>query len=91
MSLLLDLLRKTGWLFGIAAIAAFTPGVALATDVPTVITVDKGETVDVGGVKNILIRAKHPKGSILLLTGGDGRLNVMEGARFTDGADNVAG
>jgi hypothetical protein len=90
MSLLLDGLRKTGWLFCIAAIAtAPTSGVALATDVPIVITLDKGETVDVGGVKNILIRAKHPKGSILLLTGGDGRLNVVEGARFTDGADNV--
>ncbi|WZB61246.1 hypothetical protein WJ970_27890 [Achromobacter xylosoxidans] len=29
------------------------------------------------------------KGGILLLTGGDGRLNVTDGAQFTDGADNV--
>ena len=90
MSLLLDVLKRAGWFFGFAAVAvASTPGAALAADVAKAVTVDAGETVDVNGVKNILIRAKHPKGSILLLTGGDGRLNVTAGARFTDGADNV--
>ena len=35
------------------------------------------------------MRADQAKGGILLLTGGDGRLNVTDGAQFTDGADNV--
>lgn len=75
---------------GVAAIAlAATHGATLATDAPRIVTVDMGETIDISGVKNILIRAKHPKGSLVLLTGGDGRLNVMPGARFTDGANNV--
>jgi hypothetical protein len=72
-----------------AATAALTHHTAFAEDAPRVTTVDAGKTVDVAGVKNILILADHPKGSIILLTGGDGRLNVMAGARFTDGADNV--
>ena len=89
MSLLLDVLRKTGWAFRFVAIVVLPMRGAFAADVQNIIIVDAGETVDIGGVKNILVRAEHPKGSILLLTGGDGRLNVMTGARFTDGADNV--
>jgi hypothetical protein len=73
----------------LVAIAVLSMHGAMAADMQNTIIVDAGETVDIGGVKNILVRAKHPSGSILLLTGGDGRLNVMAGARFTDGADNV--
>ena len=94
MGLMFDLLRRTGRLLGFAAVAVVsTQGRAVAVDVQTdvqkVIAVDGGETIVLGGVKSILVRANHPRGSILLLTGGDGRLNVLAGARFTDAADNV--
>lgn len=83
-------LAGTGLLSAFCAMAVASPFLAATpTATPAVVTVSDGETVDVGGTKNILIRAPKPHGSILLLTGGDGRLNVMDGARFTDGADNV--
>ena len=53
------------------------------------VVVKHGETVTIDGVRNIVMRADQAKGGILLLTGGDGRLNVTDGAQFTDGADNV--
>ena len=55
----------------------------------TPITVKGGETVTIAGVRSILIRAAHPKGSVILLTGGDGRLEVGSGARFGKAGDNV--
>jgi len=55
----------------------------------TPITVKGGETVTISGVRSILIRAPHPKGSVILLTGGDGRLEVGIGARFGKAGDNV--
>ena len=55
----------------------------------TPITVKGGETVTIAGVRSILIRASHPKGSVILLTGGDGRLEVGSGARFGKAGDNV--
>ena len=83
-------LARIGLLSTLCAVAVVSSlRAATPTDTPTVVTVSGGETIDVGGTKNILIRAPKPHGSILLLTGGDGRLNVMDGARFTDGADNV--
>ncbi|MDT3381123.1 alpha/beta hydrolase [Labrys neptuniae] len=48
-----------------------------------------GETVTVAGIDNILIRHPHAKGSLILLTGGDGRLDVGPNGRFRSGADNV--
>ncbi|WP_204634408.1 hypothetical protein [Dyella kyungheensis] len=89
MRFLLDPLRKAGWFFGFAAMVVLPMRGACAADIQNTVTVDAGETVDIGGVTSILVRAKHPNGSILLLTGGDGRLNVMASARFTEGADNV--
>ena len=53
------------------------------------VVVKHGETVTIDGVRNIVMHADQAKGGILLLTGGDGRLNVTDGAQFTDGADNV--
>jgi hypothetical protein len=90
MNLFLTHLGKKG-LFSVfaAGVLASMTAPAFSAEVQAVVLAHNGETVDVNGVKNILIRAEHPKGSILLLTGGDGRLNVMDGARFTDGADNV--
>ena len=55
----------------------------------TPITVKGGETVTISGVRSILIRAPHPKGSVILLTGGDARLEVGSGARFGKAGDNV--
>lgn len=55
----------------------------------TPVTVKGGETVTISGVRSILIRAPHPKGSVILLTGGDGRLEVGSGARFGKAGDNV--
>ena len=55
----------------------------------TPITVKGGETVTIAGVRSILIRAAQPKGSVILLTGGDGRLEVGSGARFGKAGDNV--
>lgn len=67
------------WLFAIPS-----PGQA-----ETPITVKGGETVTIAGVRSILIRVPSPKGSVILLTGGDGRLEVGSGARFGKAADNV--
>ncbi|KRE17377.1 hypothetical protein ASE66_30765 [Bosea sp. Root483D1] len=53
------------------------------------VAVRGGETVTIDGVRSILIRAPHPKGSVILLTGGDGRLEVGSGARFGKAGDNV--
>ncbi|WFU07163.1 alpha/beta hydrolase (plasmid) [Rhizobium sp. CB3171] len=53
------------------------------------LSVNGGETITIETTQNILMRASQPKGSILLLTGGDGRLNVSADARFSDGATNV--
>lgn len=53
------------------------------------ITVTGGETVTIAGVRSILIRASRPKGSVILMTGGDGRLEVGGGARFGKAGDNV--
>ncbi len=49
----------------------------------------RGETIEIGGVRNVLLRADRPKGSVLLLTGGDGRLEVGANGAFATGADNV--
>ena len=48
-----------------------------------------GETVTIVGIENILIRHPQAKGSIILLTGGDGRLEVGPNGQFRTGADNV--
>jgi len=68
----------------ISCFAALSPAQA-----ETPITVKGGETVTIAGVRSILIRAPHPKGSVILLTGGDGRLEVGSGARFGKAGDNV--
>ena len=47
-----------------------------------------GETVTIDGVRNIVMRADQAKGGILA-DGRRRRLNVTDGAQFTDGADNV--
>jgi hypothetical protein len=70
----------------VAALIAVAPPAWAAG--PAVV-VKHGETVTIDGVRNIVMRADQAKGGILLLTGGDGRLNVTDGAQFTDGADNV--
>jgi hypothetical protein len=90
MSFFSSRLGKMGWHSVLMATVIAAPFMAISSaNAQTTVSVNNGETVNIAGVKNILIRAVHPKGSILLLTGGDGRLNVMDGARFTDGADNV--
>ena len=71
-----------------AIVAADRRGAAGVGAGPAVV-VKHGETVTIDGVRNIVMRADQAKGGILLLTGGDGRLNVTDGAQFTDGADNV--
>ncbi|WP_245443514.1 alpha/beta hydrolase [Labrys okinawensis] len=48
-----------------------------------------GETVTIAGIENILIRHPQAKGSIILLTGGDGRLEVGPNGYFRTGADNI--
>lgn len=48
-----------------------------------------GETVTVSGIENILIRHANARGSLILLTGGDGRLEVGTNGHFRSGADNV--
>ncbi|WP_448953921.1 alpha/beta hydrolase [Labrys neptuniae] len=48
-----------------------------------------GETIAVSGIDNILIRHPAAKGSLILLTGGDGRLDVGPNGHFRSGADNV--
>ena len=58
-----------------ALIAVAPPGVA-----GPAVVVKHGETVTIDGVRNIVMRADQAKGGILLLTGGDGRLNVTDGA-----------
>ena len=73
-----------------AAIAAALMAVAPpAWAAGPAVVVKHGETVTIDGVRNIVMHADQAKGGILLLTGGDGRLNVTDGAQFTDGADNV--
>lgn len=52
-------------------------------------TVLDGETVRISGIPNIVIRAAAARGSIILLTGGDGKLGVLPGAEFTDNETNV--
>ena len=72
-----------------AAIAAALMAVAPpAWAAGPAVVVKHGETVTIDGVRNIVMHADQAKGGILL-TGGDGRLNVTDGAQFTDGADNV--
>jgi hypothetical protein len=53
------------------------------------IAVKGGETVSIGGVNNILIRHPAARGSIILLTGGDGMLKVTSDGRFSAGETNV--
>lgn len=77
-------LRALGALAILWSFAIPSPGRA-----ETPITVKGGETVTIAGVRSILIRASHPKGSVILLTGGDGRLEVGSGARFGKAGDNV--
>lgn len=48
-----------------------------------------GETIAIAGVENILIRGERPKGSLILMTGGDGKLDVHANGRFTGNANNV--
>lgn len=55
----------------------------------TPITVKGGETITIANVRSILIRVPNPKGSVILLTGGDGRLDVGSGARFGKAGGNV--
>ena len=55
----------------------------------TTLIASGGETVTVAGIENILIRHPHAKGSLILLTGGDGRLEVGPNGQFRSGADNV--
>lgn len=74
--------------FGVLAIAWWLVALSPA-QAETPITVKGGETVTIAGVRSILIRAPHPKGSVILLTGGDGRLEVGSGARFGKAGDNV--
>lgn len=61
-------------------------GMALAQQGPVA---SGGQTVTVAGIDNILIRHENAKGSIILLTGGDGRLDVGPDGHFRSGADNV--
>jgi hypothetical protein len=75
---------------GLGALAiAWGLAIPLQGRAETPITVKGGETVTIAGVRSILIRAPHPKGSVILLTGGDGRLEVGNGARFGKAGDNV--
>jgi hypothetical protein len=60
-----------------------------AVQAETPITVKGGETITIAGIRSILIRVPTPKGSVILLTGGDGRLEVGSGARFGKAGDNV--
>ncbi|MBP6706496.1 MAG: hypothetical protein KA134_04315 [Achromobacter sp.] len=80
------ILQGAGAAIAAALIAVASPAWAAG---PAVVVVKHGETVTIDGVRNIVMRADQAKGGILLLTGGDGRLNVTDGAQFTDGADNV--
>jgi hypothetical protein len=77
-------LRVLGALAIAWSLAVPSPGRA-----ETPVSVKGGETVTIDGVRSILIRAPHPKGSVILLTGGDGRLEVGSGARFGKAGDNV--
>ncbi|CAD5300382.1 conserved hypothetical protein [Bosea sp. 62] len=77
-------LRALGVLAVLWSFAIPSPGRA-----ETPITVKGGETITIAGVRSILIRAPHPKGSVILLTGGDGRLEVGSGARFGKAGDNI--
>src|SRR6218665_1947482 len=47
------------------------------------------ETVEIGGVKNILVRVDRPRGSLVVLTGGDGVLAVGSRGKFTGNASSV--
>ena len=77
-------LRALGALAILWSFAIPSPGQA-----ETPITVKGGETVTIAGVRSILIRVPSPKASVILLTGGDGRLEVGSGARFGKAGDNV--
>lgn len=44
------------------------------------------ETVEIGGVRNILVRVDRPRGSLVVLTGGDGVLAVDSRGKFTGNA-----
>lgn len=59
---------------------------ALAQDT---VAVSHGRTVSIGGVRNIVMQTPNAKGSIILLTGGDGHLDVSDDAHFSQGKDNV--
>ncbi|WP_369059807.1 hypothetical protein ABOZ73_00350 [Caulobacter sp. 73W] len=48
-----------------------------------------GEVLQVGEVPNILVRARGARGSLVVLTGGNGRLGVGEGATILENATNV--
>ncbi|OCJ13016.1 hypothetical protein A6U87_06880 [Rhizobium sp. AC44/96] len=45
--------------------------------------------MEIGGVRNILIRVDRPKGSLVVLTGGDGVLAVDSRGKFTGNASSV--
>lgn len=45
--------------------------------------------VDIDGVRSVLIRVEHPRGSLVILPGGDGILNVAPDGGFTGNVTNV--
>ncbi|MGJ4857372.1 alpha/beta hydrolase [Labrys sp. La1] len=77
-----------GWVaVALCALGLLPPsGLAFAQTSPIA---SGGETVAVAGIENILIRHANAKGSLILLTGGDGRLDVGPNGQFRSGADNV--
>lgn len=75
----------------LAALLGLWPaaGIVPAAAAGTVATARGGETVSIGGVDSILIRRADARGGIILLTGGDGRLEVGAHGTFRKAADNV--
>lgn len=82
---------KAFWYWRVLAIISFICSVAVTSlaAAQTPVTVQGGETLSIGGVNNILIRKPDAKASLILLTGGDGKLDVGPDAKFSSGSDNV--
>lgn len=82
--------KNAPWMIALLAFGlAIASGAQAIADTRKGIVAKGGEPITISGVHNILIRQKDAKGSVILLTGGDGRLGIGPDGAFGYGDDNV--
>ena len=74
---------RRSWVLPAATLAAFL--LALGSPAARAPTASLSQqTISVGGVRSALLTPKHPRGAIILLTGGNGYIGVGEGGAISN-------